>query len=347
MPWRSGSDSGPAGGWRAGSDTFQPWASDFYVSVIVNEPGDTWSVPVAVIVSAEVAINEPGDIWQVGASAPRHVEVDVSEEGDQWSVLVRQLLHAAIVVSEPGDMWEVHASSAMAARVLVREPGDRWIVGARVIPFPPTPFDPWRQDLQLLTCGRVVPTLHDAPVIRQIQTVLAQPSDDLYQSFWASLNIRLLSKARGTWLETLGRIIGLYPRPSIDAADIVYFTPDLAPGAPDIAPVFVEGAPTSGVQPAGDGEYLTAIYARIFRNHVRYGSVPEIKRWIFLAYGVDSSIRRLGSSSVRIIVPDSTSDAVVEALASYVTDEVGDIVYNVPLPAGTLLESVVTVSEDV
>lgn len=324
MVWRAGTEDGPAGGWRAGTEDAAPFSGG--VSVHVIEPGDVWGLVAGVQVRATAHVVEPGDVWSIESSA---------------SIISR--LH----VVEPGDVWSIDILAVRSARLHIVEEGDVWSFSAEVIPIPPSPYDVWKINTPDVICARLIPRLHDSPVLRQVLAVPAGRADELLRALWSVLPIRSLKEARGVWLETIGRIVGLYPRPTLDAGNIVYFTPDNDLGTPDYAPVYVTGAPLADQVPAEDGNYLTQIEAQIFRNHIRHGSVPELKQWILLAYGIECSVRRLGLSEVRIIVPDSTPEWLVDKLASYTTTDEAEVIYHVPLPADAVLESVVTVSEDV
>lgn len=324
MTWRAGTQDGPSGGWRASTEDATAWAGQIDVAIV--EPGDGPALFVAVRIQADLA---------------------VTESGDTVTIFSFSSAQSGLAIIEPGDTADIQAAVIRIFALAISEPGDDYFIAAEVVPIPPSPFDEWNIDVQGSICGRTPPRLRHSPVIRSIQTVIGNRIDEVYRALRPVFDIRTLAGGAGYWLDVLGRIVGEWPRPTLDAANITYFTPDVDLGTVDIAPVFVIHAPIADKRPADDGAFLAAIRARIFRNHIRYGSVPEIKQWIMIAYGIDSSVRRLGLSSVRIIVPDTVPDWIITQLSeSYTTDE-ADLQYRVPLNGGTVLESVVRISEDV
>jgi hypothetical protein len=193
-------------------------------------------------------------------------------------------------------------------------------------------FDIYRQDLQALDCTRTLEIVSRGPVLRGIQTAQVQQAQELHDSIIDSLPARTLANARGSNLDNIGRIIGLFPRPLIDAGAITYFGPDDMLTAPDWTPVYVTGAPLAGQVPIGDPAYLIAIRAKIAKNHTKYGSAPEIQYFAKLAYNATVSVRNIGLSDLELVFPASTPPLDVAAMIGERSDDTSDHQFNLPLP---------------
>lgn len=193
-------------------------------------------------------------------------------------------------------------------------------------------FDIYRRDLQALDCARTLDILDQGPVLRGIQTAQVQQAQELYDAIIDSLGARTLSDAVGANLDNIGKIIGLWPRPLIDASAITYFGPDDQLTAPDQTPVYVTNAPLAGQVPIGDPTYRTAIRAKIAKNHTRYGSAPEIQYFAKLAYNAVVSVRNIGLSDLELVFPASTPPLDVAAMIGEFSDDTADHQFNLPLP---------------
>lgn len=201
-------------------------------------------------------------------------------------------------------------------------------------------FDIYRQDLQALACTRALVVFNQSTVIRGIQTAQVQQAQELHDSIIDSLPARTLDDAVGYNLDCIGRIVGLFPRPLIDAGAITYFGPDDFLTAPDWTPVYVTGAPLAGQVPIGDPAYHIAIRAKIAKNHTRYGSAPEIQYFAKLAYGATVSVRNIGLSDLELVFPASTPPLDVAAMISERSDDTSDHQFNLPLPTTSRIAKV-------
>lgn len=193
-------------------------------------------------------------------------------------------------------------------------------------------FDIYRQDLQALDCTRTLEIVNRGPVLRGIQTAQVQQAQELHDAIIDSLSARTIDNARGSNLDNIGRIIGLFPRPLIDAGAITYFGPDDFLTAPDWTPVYVTGAPLAGQVPIGDPAYRIAIRAKIAKNHTKYGSAPEIQYFAKLAYNATVSVRNIGLSDLELVFPASTPPLDVAAMIGERSDDTSDHQFNLPLP---------------
>lgn len=193
-------------------------------------------------------------------------------------------------------------------------------------------FDIYRQDLQALACTRTLEIFSRDTVLRGIQTAQVQQAQELHDAVIDSLPARTLDRAERENLNVLGRIVGLWPRPLVDAGAITYFGPDVALAAPDWSVVYVRGAPLAGQVQIGDPDYRIAIRAKIAKNHTKYGSAPEIQYFARLAYGVTLSIKNIGLSDLEVVFSASTPPNIVAAVTADFSDETADHQFNLPIP---------------
>lgn len=195
-------------------------------------------------------------------------------------------------------------------------------------------FDIYRRDLQQQACERTLETFSRSPVVRGIQTAIIEQAQELHDAAIDCLESRTLDNAVGESLNVIGRIVGLYPRPFIDAGAIRYFGPDDDLTSPDNAPVYVTNAPTAGQVPVGDVEYRRRILAKIAKNHTKYGSAPEIAAFTQALYGFPISVKPAGNGDVELIVsPSYPPAAIINELTNETDTTQADSVYLLPLPS--------------
>lgn len=193
-------------------------------------------------------------------------------------------------------------------------------------------FDIYRQDLQALACSSTLEVFRRDVVLRGIQTSQINQAQELHTAIIDAMPARTLDRAARANLDVIGRIIGLFPRPLIDASTIVYFGPDDMLTAPDWTPVYVTGAPLAGQVQIGDPAYRTAIRAKIAKNHTKYGSAPELQYFAKLAYGATISVKNIGLSDLEIVFAASTPPLDVLAMIGEISDDTADHQFNLPLP---------------
>lgn len=201
-------------------------------------------------------------------------------------------------------------------------------------------FDIYRQDLQALACARTLEVFSRDTVLRGMQASIINQTQELHDSIIDALPARTLDNAAGYNLDVLGRIVGLFPRPLVDAGAITYFSPDLPLAAVDWAPVYVAGAPLAGQVKIGDVEYRIAIRAKIAKNHTKYGSAPEIQYFAQLAYGVTLSVKNIGLGDLEIVFSASTAPSIISAAISDFSDDTADHQFNLPLPTTSRIRRV-------
>ena len=78
-------------------------------------------------------------------------------------------------------------------------------------------FDIYRQDLQALACTRTLEVFSRDTILRGIQASIINQTQELHDSIIDAMPARTLDNAAGYNLDVLGRLVGLFPRPLIDA----------------------------------------------------------------------------------------------------------------------------------
>lgn len=183
--------------------------------------------------------------------------------------------------------------------------------------------DKYDQNVVLRVGDRRLPAMREGEVRCGVLNEQARQLQEIYDAVVSSLDQRTLVGARGAVLDAIGRIVG-QERALLNQAEVDWFGPDDNDGGPDLAPVWVFGAALSGNLPADDAEYLQLIVSKIFKNHVKHGSIPEILEFVRLLYGINISIRKLGLSQIELIVPVGTPAFVVTTLRSFISDDRSD-----------------------
>ncbi len=195
-----------------------------------------------------------------------------------------------------------------------------------------TDFDSLRRDLLRQAYDDTLDVFRTSVVLFSIQKAQVTQGQELFDAAIASLWGRTIDGAVGAQLDVIGRIVGLYPRPTQDASLIVYFAPDLPLAAPDWAPVYVTGAPLAGQVPLGDPDYRIALRVKIAKNHVKYGSAPELQYFARIAWGATISVRNTGLSELEVTISPGTAPRTVAAILGERTDETADHQFNLPIP---------------
>lgn len=193
-------------------------------------------------------------------------------------------------------------------------------------------FDSYRRDLSALANEDLLDVFRRSPVLVALLQVIIDQAQELDDALVGSLWARTIDGATGAQLDVLGRIVGVYPRPTQDAGAVVYFAPDLPLAAVDWAPVYVTGAPLAGQVPLNDVDYRTALRVKIAKNHVKYGSAPELQYFARIAWGATISVRNLGLSELEVTIAPNTAPRVVTGILSERTDETADHQYALPIP---------------
>ena len=165
-------------------------------------------------------------------------------------------------------------------------------------------------------------------------------AQELYDAIIAVLSQRTIEEAAGVVLDVIGKIIG-QPRILLNQGDKAWFRPDNKNGKADRGVAFITGAQLAENVRASDTDYRRLIIAKIYKNHVKHGSIPEILHFAKLVYNVNISIRKLGLSRIELIVPSDTSEYIVQVLRSLITNDMADGQYFLPQCPTVSIESIV------
>lgn len=192
--------------------------------------------------------------------------------------------------------------------------------------------------------SRTLLQFRKSPVFIDLLNAMATELQALLQAAIDVIKYRSPADASGEQLDGLGRIVGRL-RTLIGFDAIPWFAPDKEETRVDMAPVWVLNAPIAGDYLADDGWFRQLIEAKVSRNFIRYGSVPEIQNYIRQAFGIPISLVRTDVMTVLAIVPDSTPYNVLTTLGSYEEMSAAEHAYFLPLAAGVQLAQVVRMSD--
>lgn len=183
----------------------------------------------------------------------------------------------------------------------------------------------------------------DDPVLNGINYAIVNQAYITFCDILKALEARDVENAVDYNLDVIGRWVG-ESRVFAFFSEIEYFAPD-SDFTVDLAPVWVEGGRVFGPGAVNNEEYRTNILARIFKNHVKYGSVPEVIQFAKVAFGINISLRSNGLFDWRLLISADTPENIAEALVSQITNNKYDESYYLPIPIGRRLVSTVFTPE--
>ncbi len=181
-------------------------------------------------------------------------------------------------------------------------------------------------------------------VLRQLVVALARMEQELYDAIVEVLRGFQLANALGVNLDVLGRIVG-QERIVLNAADKIWFGfdgPSSNIGGYDNSPNWVTGASLFGNVIASDSEYRQLILGKVFKNHVKVGSVPELIQFSFFLTGRFVSFRSDGDAEIALVVPFEMSQNDVTTLTTVFNDLTADQRYLIPMPVTGRISQVIT-----
>lgn len=197
-------------------------------------------------------------------------------------------------------------------------------------------------DMSQLTLDRLLYQFQTSPTLVEIADALAVMEQELYDASIDTMQGRTLADAVGANLDVIGDIVG-QPRILLNASLKQWFGPDSDGGQvgnPDSAPSFATGANLFGDLPADDAEFRKLILSKIFKNHVKVGSVGEIIQFVLLLTGHSISVLRVDMMDLEFVVPAEISPNDVKTITGVVDDKTADRKYLSPLPATARLVSI-------
>ena len=193
-------------------------------------------------------------------------------------------------------------------------------------------FSVYDKDQVKQACDLTLSQFRRSQILLGVQSAINNQSIDLYQSLIDAMQLRCLDDAVGVQLDIIGRIVG-QSRELENYGTKNWFAYDTAEVGYDQGIYYINGAPVGGNLLASDFTYRQLIYARIFKNHVKYGSVPEILQVVKLVYGINISIRKEGLSDISLVVPSNTPQYIVQNLTKVDDTPTTDRVYFLPIPS--------------
>ena len=203
------------------------------------------------------------------------------------------------------------------------------------------------EDLATRAHGTILNQWKDKTVFVDLINKLAKEFQFLLDTIHDVIKKRTLYSAEGWLVDVIGKIVG-QKRELIDAGAYTWFAFDTPGKGFDQAPMWVSTAPLTGNYLAGDVDYKRLIEGKIYRNHIKYGSIPEIQEFIRKSFGVESSVELVDIMTVRIWVEDSTDDNTINFIGRYTANGIdSDRRYFIPLPAGYQISEVVRYHESV
>ena len=169
--------------------------------------------------------------------------------------------------------------------------------------------------------SRTLLQFRQSPVFIDLLLALCSQVWELQRATVDVINKRGPADAGGEVLNTIGRIVG-QSRLFIDSGI------DQSPAALD------------------DTWYRSLIEARIARNFVIYGSLPEIQNVIKLAIGLDASFYRIGPMTIQFIAPLTVPMWQIIFILQQSGDSHSEGVTFVPVAATVLIDSVLFVPDN-
>lgn len=202
-------------------------------------------------------------------------------------------------------------------------------------------FDEYNRNLFEIGERRRLGMFNRACALTGVLNAQVTETQAVFDAIYSILRGRSLSEARGEQLDVIGRIIG-QPRVVSNVDVFPWFAPDRADRSPDSgSSAWVTGVPLAGSLPADDVTYLGLIQAKIFKNHVKHCSIPEIINFVNLFYGINISVRKSAAAEIQLVVPAGTPDNIRINLVSEVNDDNADHQYFIPVPSGTRLNPII------
>lgn len=196
-------------------------------------------------------------------------------------------------------------------------------------------FSIYDKDMTTISADRLLEQFKNSTALNQLATCLAEMEQNSYDAAVSTMNLRILADAEGVNLDVIGEIVG-QKRELVNTALKFWFGPDgIDPQivGPDSGFVWAVGASLAGFETITDPAYRRLILSKIFKNHVKVGSMPEILRFAQVFNGRNISMYNHGNFDLDLIVPLDTPINDVLALVFVKDDKTADRKYYLPLPA--------------
>ena len=204
-------------------------------------------------------------------------------------------------------------------------------------------------DIDLVARGRtrLLAQFDNSEVLCCLLDAISEEVQELQNALHQCFVQRSLARAGGAQLDVLGDLVG-QTRELVEQGERAWFGTDVAD---DIAPVdegelWLDPVPVAGSIPADDGQYFDLILSKIFKNHIKYASLPEISQFVRLLTGFDVGFEVVAPLDVILLVPPDVPAYVVRTLQRVLTNTAADDQYLLPIAATTRLVGAVVYAEN-
>ena len=202
--------------------------------------------------------------------------------------------------------------------------------------FGPIDFSEYDKNQQDEACENHLSVFRRSTVMMEFRGALVKQSQELYDANISALLGRTINDAIGSQLDIIGEIVGQSRVPF--GAGGKWLIPDDGQTLLDVSLVWLAGESLNAPL-ADDDEYRVFIKAKTFKNHVKYGSIPEIIEFCRLIFGVFISIKKLGNDDISLVIPTSFPPEFLPTLLGFIEDESADKQYFLPIPTGCRIKS--------
>lgn len=196
----------------------------------------------------------------------------------------------------------------------------------------------WRMVQRTLLQFRQSPVFHD------MLSKFAEEIQEFLDACRDTMRLRSCQEALTSQLDAIGRIVG-QGRVLTDYDTLDWFTPDISYRSVDQTPAWVQNAPLDGDLEMGNVDFRKFIEAKIARNMTQFGSVPEIQDMVKTALGINISVVWVAPMTVKLVVPDNTSNNDLALLARHTDTDKVESFHFLNLPATCQISQVVRISE--
>lgn len=181
---------------------------------------------------------------------------------------------------------------------------------------------------------------YDDTVLNGINNVTTKRAQELFDSILDIVKGRDIDYAQGKQLDALGDIVGA-DRTFAFFKKRPYFSVDNESLGFDSAKWFVNGAPIYDPGELEDERFRNIINAKIFKNHVKYGSIPEVINFVKMSFDINISLRYVEAFDWKIVVSSDIQENVIDILLSQETSDKYDHNYYMPIPIGRRIVGVI------
>lgn len=167
-------------------------------------------------------------------------------------------------------------------------------------------FSSLRFNLKKISESRLLSQYHDSKILKQLLGAFTEEIQELMDALVDLMEYRTISKARGSSLDAIGRIVG-QPRTIYQYDSNFWFTPDDVGLSPDNGYWWMSPYPQALEQDMDDITYSKWLWMKILSNHNLFSSYPEIKEDIYDGLGEIVEIEQDGMMTGKIYCKNEIS----------------------------------------